>query len=303
MLAYHRIGTSDGPFRHVDARQFEAQMRWLRRHCSIVDPAKLRSSRPPERRPAVAITFDDGYGDYREHAYPILRELQIPAAVFLSTDFTDRGGMFWWDRVHYAVHVSRLPRVRLPWAPYTEYGDSDAERTAFRKACTRFIGARPAAEQQPLVDAVCVAAGVDPATALPRQVMTWDDVRQTMEFTRYGGHTHTHVRVSRTDEQTLDREVRMCRERIRAETGTTPHLFAYPIGDTCDMAKRILTKHGFDTAFSMEEEVYVPKEVDWLDVPRFPGPDTIEELAWIASGWARDGSWRTPSNVVSTLAM
>ena len=51
---------------------------------------------PPK---AVAITVDDGYRDFLLRAYPVFHEFEIPATVFLVSDFIDGTGMLWWDRL------------------------------------------------------------------------------------------------------------------------------------------------------------------------------------------------------------
>ena len=45
------------------------------------------------------ITFDDGYLDNYQYAFPILRDLGLPAVVFLTTDFVDGVHHFYWDHV------------------------------------------------------------------------------------------------------------------------------------------------------------------------------------------------------------
>ena len=44
----------------------------------------------------VCLTFDDGYRDTLEFAYPILKAAGVPFAVYVATSFADRLGELWW---------------------------------------------------------------------------------------------------------------------------------------------------------------------------------------------------------------
>jgi glycosyltransferase involved in cell wall biosynthesis len=89
ILLYHAISASTaaaGPF-VMSAARFEAHMNWIRR--LGYQPISLEhylQCRREHRFPAprsVVVTFDDGYADNYDHAYPILRRLEIPATMFL----------------------------------------------------------------------------------------------------------------------------------------------------------------------------------------------------------------------------
>lgn len=288
VLAYHRIAEPGVPFSHVSADCFRAQMAWLRRHCVVLSPDELRAA-PAARdaRPRVLVTFDDGYKDYYDLAYPILREFDIPAVNFLSTRFIDEGGLFWWDALSIAIHASRKTQVEIRWAPERFYDLEGAGRRTVRKLFSNRIANAPDEARAALLAEFSETVGVDIAALdAPRQVMNWEEVRGSMDLTTYGGHTHTHVRVSRVDDAALETEIRTCRDRLAAETLVVPTLFAYPIGDSSPAARRLLPRYGFETAFSIIEG-YVEDGVDWLDVRRFPGPPSVGELAWLAAGWAR----------------
>ena len=112
--------------------------------------------------------------------------------------------------------------------------------------------------------------------------MNWDEVRQAADFTAYGGHTHSHVIVSRIDGQPLDDEIRTCRERIETETGGRVETFAYPNGraiDFTDEAKRVLRRNGFRTAFTTIDGIN-GADTDWLAAPRIAGGSSVGDLAW-----------------------
>lgn len=131
VLIYHRVNDHLAPNELVvPIKKFRQQMEYLKEHCEVIGIQELLQSswliahsswkkqknelraKSKERRPKVAITFDDGYRDNYLNAYPILKELELPAAIFLITGMigTDKKrpryqdlsspDMLRWEEVH-----------------------------------------------------------------------------------------------------------------------------------------------------------------------------------------------------------
>jgi peptidoglycan/xylan/chitin deacetylase (PgdA/CDA1 family) len=240
----------------------------------------------------VLITFDDGYRDYHDVAYPVLESLGIPSTVFLATSFMDEGGMLWTDEVQWAALSTRRDRVTLPWADEPSMALPDAAaRNALGERARAHLKKLPDAERRVALTALLAALGDPPPKE--RQMLTWDEVRRTMKLTSYGGHSHTHPILSRLDADAADREIRTCKERIAAETGVSPRTFAYPNGRPSDYTaetQAILRRHGFDLVFATSEGIAGP-DSDWMAVKRLPTEAAdLPEFAWIAAGLMRDST-------------
>ncbi|MCB1785805.1 MAG: polysaccharide deacetylase family protein [Chromatiaceae bacterium] len=91
---YHQVGEfapmSSHRSTYCHVKRFRAQMAWLhalRFHVLRMDEvlAALRGERPIPPR-AVALTFDDGYENFYEYAYPVLRRYGFPAMVYLISE-------------------------------------------------------------------------------------------------------------------------------------------------------------------------------------------------------------------------
>jgi peptidoglycan/xylan/chitin deacetylase (PgdA/CDA1 family) len=85
VLCYHSVDPQTH-WRSASPLQFEKQMRWLKRNCDIIslEDALNRAQERERSRPAVVVTFDDGYEDNHTHALPILLHHKIPASFFLA---------------------------------------------------------------------------------------------------------------------------------------------------------------------------------------------------------------------------
>jgi len=89
VLYYHRVGTPDPIHLSVPITVFERQMQFLARHgvrAIFFDElvAHLKGEKLLEK-PAVAITFDDGFLDNLVNAAPILKKYSMKATVFMAT--------------------------------------------------------------------------------------------------------------------------------------------------------------------------------------------------------------------------
>lgn len=290
VLMYHRILGSDRSLVGLPVEEFADQMTWLRDNCEPIHPDTLveRARHPTRMKPAVLVTFDDGYRDYHDLAYPILKRLQIPAVVFLATSFLDEGGMIWTDTVQWAALSTKRDRVKLPWSGENIPLPDENARTSLGGKARSYLKALPDGERRDAVEALLTELGNPPPR--DRQMLTWDEVRAAQGFTIWGGHSHTHPILSKLDRAAADIEIRTCRDRIVAETGQAPKYFAYPNGRPADYTgetQEILRDHGFAVAFSTSEGI-AGADSDWMAVKRLPGEAAgVADFAWLAAGLSR----------------
>lgn len=90
VLCYHSIHPAN-TFASATPDQFEQHLAWLRKHCSLIRFARvIEEARCPDPvRPAVAVTFDDGYVDNYDYAFPLLRQYDVPATFFVTAGFLE----------------------------------------------------------------------------------------------------------------------------------------------------------------------------------------------------------------------
>jgi peptidoglycan/xylan/chitin deacetylase (PgdA/CDA1 family) len=93
---YHRIADDSPNAWTMTCRSFARQIEWLRSRFDMVSlaEAQTRIRTGCNRRPAAAITFDDGYADNLNFAIPLLLKLGIPFTYFVSTNHVLRSNAF-----------------------------------------------------------------------------------------------------------------------------------------------------------------------------------------------------------------
>ena len=111
ILTYHSIDDS-GSVLSTSPRIFTEQIRALSQLdadvVNIEEVARRRNDRG-SAKPAIAITFDDGFSNVYEHAFPVLCHYGFPGTIFLVTDYC--GGMNSWPGQPPGI----IPRSLLSW--------------------------------------------------------------------------------------------------------------------------------------------------------------------------------------------
>lgn len=91
VLCYHSVHPSKA-FASATPELFESHLQWLKADCDVIEFRQIFDvlSCNERIRPAVAITFDDGYADNYEYAFPLLQQYDISATFFVSTGLLEQ---------------------------------------------------------------------------------------------------------------------------------------------------------------------------------------------------------------------
>jgi peptidoglycan/xylan/chitin deacetylase (PgdA/CDA1 family) len=245
ILCYHGVSMRDehewNPRLYMAPSALEARLRLLRdTGCAVLplDTAveQLYAGTLPPR--AVALTFDDGYVDFCEQAWPLLKKYDMPATVYLTTlqcgmnqpIFRLIAPYLLWRARHRTIDLAGLVQARDTVFDLR----TDRERA---RACDAIIATMQARQlgidQKPaFAAAIAERVGVDYrsiADARMLTIMVPDEVRRlAADGVSFELHTHTHR--TPDDAVCFDEEISRNRSAIESMTGTPARHFCYPSG-------------------------------------------------------------------------
>ncbi|MEX2150382.1 MAG: polysaccharide deacetylase family protein [Steroidobacteraceae bacterium] len=302
VLMYHRVARVEtDPWELcVRPEHFESQIQLLREYADLVPLAELRGQLRKGRRsrPAVAITFDDGYVDNLTVAKPVLQRFGAPATVFIATGQVGRKADFWWDRLAKLVLPERpLPssleigagpeRFRYHDDRLTAGGDPG--RRARRRLHDRiweWCSNRPDSEREAVLAAVEQWADWHPAPDPASWAMTRDQLHALMAggLVDIGAHSVTHPLLSRLPLDAKASEIRQSRIDCESLTGRAPAAFAFPNGDVDAESHTLVREAGFELACTSQPDL-VWDAGDALATPRIHvgdenGTALLRRLRW-----------------------
>lgn len=292
IVNYHRILDTPDPLldEEMDVDTFRWQMQVLAK-CFNVMPlgeamAALAGGRMPPR--AVCITFDDGYRSTHDIALPILRELDLPATVFISTAFIDAGNM-WNEKIREAVRS--LPDGPLELAVNGVGARSIAsldDRKLAIEELTRAAKYMPPPDRLALTHQLETLAG-----GVAQGLMLTSGMIRAMSQQRIeiGAHTVSHPILCSLDDAAARYEIEQCKRDLEAIVSQPVRYFAYPNGKTgLDFDARhakMAQEAGYEAAFTTEmgaanarHDLYrVPRSGPWDATPL---PFVLRLLRWLA---------------------
>lgn len=264
VLVYHRIGRSEddefdpGVF-SATADQFEKQIAHLTRSGALVTLEEARAfiDRPPKdatSRCRVLITFDDGYLDNYELAFPILRSYRAQGVFFLSTGLIGSCFVPWWDRVAFFLKTARKHRFCLQYPRHlTVDFVHDGIRKSIRNVLYLYKSRENKEPERFIQELKEQTNGADPPQAM-RRFLSWEEAKAMINGgMAIGSHAHSHRLLSQLEPQQQTQELTHSRTLLREKLGVEVESIAYPDGgkDTFSEQTQMLAQRaGYSIGFS-----------------------------------------------------
>ncbi len=210
---------------------------------------------------SVAITFDDGYASVYEIAFPLLKEHNVPATVFLLTDWIDNKMSLWWEELAAmfdaadfgAMDVAEICRL-LELGPTDDKSARQSDREGLKRRFQERIETafRDKAEDElrALMDKLkAVLIKNDNRLPTKAKPMTWAEIREMAGAgINFGAHTCSHINLRYANRDLIEKEIVESKRKIEHNINREVKGFAYPYGQDLpayDKVEPILRRLGF----------------------------------------------------------
>ncbi len=236
----------------------------------------------------VCLTFDDGYRDTLQFAYPILREAGVPFAVYVPTSFPDRLGELWWLVLEAVIARNEHIGLQIDGRNRTFDCSSVAAKRALYDELYWWLRARPTeAEMRDVIRNLAACYHVDIAAFCEELCMTWPELAQLAAdpLVTIGAHTVSHPMLAKLSDDVARSEMALSRSVIEAALSARPEHLSYPIGDRTSAGPRefgIAAELGFKTAVTTRPGVLFPEHAQHLTaLPRISLNGEFQSLRYV----------------------
>lgn len=299
-VMYHYVrDPASTPFPQIRALPpalFEQQLDWLQSEYTVVGLSDFEAARAGHRalpdNPAI-LTFDDGFIDHYETAFPILRRRGLTGTFFLTEDacgdaprllpvhkaqfLLARLGADAFGQAVLSASGRSLPRTQGSAFGLDQWEDEDA-----RAVKRLVIQELPFDEAERILDDLFMRVIGDAAAFARRLYLRHCMVREmAKERMTFGYHTRSHRMLARLSAEEQQHELRGGVSWIRGLTGQATVPFCYPWGGphtyTPDTV-RILREAGYSLAFNtvrrhlrLDDPTFELPRIDTRDLPPYSG--------------------------------
>lgn len=205
------------------------------------------------------ITFDDGWRDNYLHAFPILKELSVPATVFVVADHVESGREFW---------PEELTRLLLAWdfgkpnafeeienllgsSPTKTEVVSRQEMLEFANRTIIGLKHRPLRAVWEKLARMKASGFLDHEwESKERTICTWEELQEmvTSGLVTIGSHGKSHAILTSEDVGLCRKELVLSRQDIQNKLGIDTRHFCYPNGSFNKRIEKLVVEAGYESA-------------------------------------------------------
>lgn len=256
VLMYHRILPvsdlryhSEEPGMIVEPETFREHIRQLKQLFTIlplsewVDRRNSGKSLPTN---SCAITFDDGWADNYQYAFPIIQQEQVPTTLFAVSDMIGSNRKFWPNRISNLLHTISIDQLReLHWLSplLLDIGQG----TVAPDQLALIIDSLKNSPDNTIIEWLDEAEkNLEIPVNTSQPLVSWSQLKSMSDsgLVTIGSHTCNHYRLQDSlDRTTMANEIINSQKRLQEELRRPVDLFCFPNGDVCPAALDVVKKH------------------------------------------------------------
>ncbi|GLX78200.1 hypothetical protein tinsulaeT_15400 [Thalassotalea insulae] len=291
---YHRIGDEEKSA--FDPNVFSCTEQRFEQHIKFFNDKfvpisveqlieKIENNTKLDKKYAL-ITFDDGYIDNYEVAYPILKRYNTPAAFYIATDYLDAPHIPWWDEIAWIVRHTKVPSIKLTnWQESIDISNSSAiEKIRKVLRVIKQDQSRTMPDKIAELENVC-QCHIPDSLRNSSLFINWQQAKEMSDNGMHiGSHTLSHSILSHLNETEQKKEIEQSKAIIEQHLNKATTSIAYPVGGRSAFSKltqQLAKQAGYKLAFSFIPGVVLSFAADQrYQLRRLPvdGNCTVKEL-------------------------
>ncbi|MGE5670406.1 MAG: polysaccharide deacetylase family protein [Fibrobacterota bacterium] len=261
ILMYHRIIAPESVAEHVEPgmyvrpETFSMHCSVLKHYFNVVPLSELLGPRAVlSSKPSCAITFDDGWADFYQNAFPILKAARLPSTVYLPTNFIGTDMQFWTDTCATILKKICHEKLEMPYQGTSSIIKEILQIKGDYISCVdsviKMLKPYSTDEINKILDELARYTGCSQKSS--QTFMTWNEVKTCVDsgLVTFGSHTANHLILTTESGQTVYDELQISKEKLIKEQVADPSdiSFCYPNGGYSQEIAQMVKIAGYSSA-------------------------------------------------------
>ena len=249
IFVYHRFcSASDKSPHKMNGKTFEWQLRQIIKSYKIITLGKylqLRINGEKIPKNFVIITIDDGYYDFYETAYPILKKLKLQATLFPAVNFVNKKIWLWPDRISYVLKQSDNKEVNFIFEGKQfscDLSNPDSTFSAWKEFSDYSIKIDDD-KKWLLITQLEKHLDIIPPDIPPPEysAVTWEQLAEmNKNGIEIGSHTMNHPILSKIQKKKFYEEINLSKAYLEDKLNCEIMSFSYPNSAPDDINKQVI---------------------------------------------------------------
>jgi len=276
IFLFHRISPHrDVLWNPMTPKLFEKILIYLNKKYEIVplEKALLGEYKPISKKKLCALTFDDGYKDFIDYAFPILQKHKSPSSMYIVSDCIENNVPPWtYILNHLFIHTSHLSlRINskvLPLVLQQTKWKNKKDRLKYLKKLSPFL--KQLNNQERILIFEQIVSEFNDVDKPDGLMLNWDEIRYIYENgCEIGSHSTSHpLLAKKTDISHITKELAESGKKIETAIGKFPTAISYPFGSYNDIIKNIAYSVGYKIGLTVNSHSYNSKKKYLFEIPR-----------------------------------
>jgi len=273
---FHRVSPQrDKLWNPITPQLFDRILKYLDSNFEIVplEQTLLGTYKPVAKKELCAITFDDGYKDYIDHALPILHKYKAPSSMYVVTDCVEKNLPPWTYLInHLFINTSHLAldlqsKALPPQLQKTKWKNQE-ERIAFARKLSPFLKQLNNHERTLIYNQIL--KDLDDVDYPEDMMMNWKEIEEiSRENCEIGSHSVSHpLLTKKIDHDSLKKEIYDSGKKIEKVIGKFPLAFSYPFGNYNKAIEKMTQEAGYRLGIAVNNTFCKIPSFNPYEVPR-----------------------------------
>ena len=199
-------------------------------------------------RKSAVITFDDGFRDNYEHAFPLLQKHKVTATVFAVTGSLSTGELPWSQRLGYLFQNTESGGLCCLETENKEIPlDTAQDRISAYRSIKQLVVAMCRDDRDDVIKRVAESLQVE---APVDRMMNWNQAREMLAAgVEIGAHTYSHPLLAEISYKEAKWEMEKSLFDVREQLGIENPAFCFPAGSYNQQLLELVPRLGFCSTF------------------------------------------------------